>query len=67
MEYGCFVTFGDSVSSRIKNENIHVDDYDVGDKVEVEILWVNSIQKKIGAKLLSVIEEEYNEFMSFNH
>lgn len=65
MEYGCFVTFSDGVNSRIRNEDILIDDYDVGDKVEVEIMWVNSAQKKVGAKLLSVIEEESNEFIGF--
>ncbi|KZN15192.1 type I restriction enzyme HsdR N-terminal domain-containing protein [Marinomonas sp. TW1] len=64
LEYGCFVTFNDNVSSRIKNINIDIADYDVGDKVEVEIIWVNSSQKKIGAKILSLIEEETDEFAS---
>ncbi|EOB3677370.1 type I restriction endonuclease [Vibrio vulnificus] len=65
MEYGCFVAFKDGVNGRIKNEDILADDYEVGDKVKIEILWVNTVQKKIGAKLLSVIEEETNEFVGF--
>ena len=63
LEYGCFVSFIDGVSSRIKNVNILIDDYDIGDKVTVKILWVNAVQKKIGAEILKLIEEESNEFI----
>lgn len=65
MEYGCFVSFKDHLISRIKNNFILIEGYGVGDKVKVEILWVNSIQKKIGAKVLSLIEEESNEFIGY--
>lgn len=64
LDYGCFVDFLDGVSSRIKNEDIALSDYGIGDKVKVEILWVNAAQKKIGAKILELIQEESDEFVS---
>ncbi|NOH76884.1 RNA-binding protein [Vibrio crassostreae] len=66
MGYGCFVNFDGGLSSRIKNEDILLEDYGVGDKVKIQILWVNSVERKIGAKVLSLIEEESDEFVGLN-
>lgn len=62
LSYGCFVDFYDGTSSRIKNQDIIIDDFDIGDKVKVEILWVNTVEKKIGAKIVALIAEESGDF-----
>ncbi|MBH0049016.1 type I restriction enzyme HsdR N-terminal domain-containing protein [Pseudoalteromonas sp. SWYJZ19] len=64
VDYCCFVNFEDGAMSRIKNEDIEIeiDSFDVGDMVQVEILWVNTSQRKIGAKVLELLEEEKGDF-----
>lgn len=63
LNYGCFVGFDDGTSSRIKNENITIDNFGIGDTVKVEIMWINTTQKKIGAKILELVEEETGDII----
>ena len=60
LDYCCFVNLADGTTSRIKNEDIEIElhSFDSGDLVQIEILWINSAQKRIGAKLTELLVEE---------
>ncbi len=61
VQFGAFVEFNDGLSGLIHNSGFNRIKPTAGDTVEVEIIWVDAIQKKMSLKLLSIIEEDSGE------
>lgn len=58
VSYGYFVEFGDLFRGLVHVSNFNGLTAFIGDTVEVEILWVDTVQKRMGLKLRSVIAED---------
>jgi Type I restriction enzyme R protein N terminus (HSDR_N) len=61
VEYGYFCEFDDGLVGLVHKSELGGLSPGIGDRVQVEILWVDSIQKKIGLKLRQVIEEDFGD------
>ena len=63
VEYGCFVEFEDGLAGLLHKKNMAGKSLNFGDRVEVEVLWVDVVQRRIGLKLLTVLEEEAGDMV----
>ena len=64
---GYFVEFEDGLvglAHKAKTNGIYAS---AGDKVEVEVLWVDVVQRKMGLKLISVVEEDAGDQIEGAH
>jgi hypothetical protein len=53
--------------ARVKATVTNVREFGWFDRVEVQILWVDGIQHKMGLKLLSKVEEDVGDLISGQH
>lgn len=56
--FGIFVEFSDGIVGLVHNSHFNNNFANIGDLVEVEIIWVDSIQKKMNLKLIKIIQED---------
>jgi energy-coupling factor transporter ATP-binding protein EcfA2 len=56
--FGCFVEFSDGLHGLVHSNNMAGVVVGLGDRVKVEVLWVDGIQKKMGLRLIEVVEED---------
>jgi energy-coupling factor transporter ATP-binding protein EcfA2 len=56
--YGCFVEFPNGLHGLIHKSNMNNILVGLGDLIRVEILWTDGIQKKMGLRLLEIVEED---------
>lgn len=61
VEYGCFVEFDDGLHGLIHKSNFNKHIAAAGDRVEVEILWVDSVRRRMDLSLISIVEEEVGD------
>lgn len=64
VDYGFFVEFDDGLRGLIQNRNNNGIRAASGDRVEVEVQWVDVHQRRIGLKLISIIEEDVGDQVS---
>jgi ribosomal protein S1 len=57
------VEFEDGLVGLLHKNNMAGKSLDFGDRVEVEVLWVDVVQRRMGLKLLSVLEEEAGDMV----
>lgn len=56
--FGCFVEFPDGLHGLVHSTNMNGFVVGSGDRVKVEVLWVDGIQKKMSLRLLEVVQED---------
>jgi len=56
--FGCFVELSDGIHGLVHNSHMNGHIVGLGDRVEVEVIWVDSFQKKMSLNLLEVIQED---------
>lgn len=57
-EFGCFVELPDGLHGLVHISKMGGHDVGLGDRVEVNVIWIDAVQKKIALALVSVIEED---------
>jgi ribosomal protein S1 len=67
VDYGCFCEFDDGLVGLVHKSEYSGLSAGIGDRVQVEILWVDSPQKKIGLKLRRLIEEHFGDTVAGRH
>jgi hypothetical protein len=67
VDYGCFVELEDGVVGLIHRTKLEGFEPSSEDSVEVEILYVDHVQQRIGMRLLSIVEEEVGDFVKGQH
>ena len=67
VNYGYFCELNDGLVGLIHNSNLCGLSAGIGDRVQVEIMWVDSVQRKIGLKLRAVIEEDVGDSVAGAH
>ena len=65
--YGYFVDFDDGLVGLVHKSNTGDISASAGDRVEVEILWVDVVQRKMGLRLKAVIEEDIGDSIEGAH
>lgn len=58
VSFGCFVELPDGLNGLVHSSKMNGLSVDAGDRVEVEIIWVDSIQKKMNLSMIQVVQEE---------
>lgn len=58
VSFGCFVELPDGLHGLVHTSKMNGFSVDAGDHVEVEIIWVDSIQKKMSLSMIEVVREE---------
>lgn len=58
VKYGAFVEFRDGLVGLVHTSNYNGVSPSIGDKVEIEIIWVDAVQKKMSLSLVSIIQED---------
>lgn len=58
VQFGCFVELQDGLIGLVHSSKMNGIIVDLGDRVEVEIIWVDSIQKKMSLSMIDVIQED---------
>lgn len=56
--FGCFVEFSDGLHGLVHTSKMNGFSVEAGDRVEVEVIWVDSIQKKMSLSMMEVVQEE---------
>jgi small subunit ribosomal protein S1 len=64
VEYGCFVELDDGLIGLVHKSKLGGVRADAGDEVEVEILWVEAVKRKIGLRLVRVLQEEAGDLVT---
>lgn len=64
VQFGCFVEFSDGLVGLVHQSAMNGFQVDSADRVRVEILWVDSIQKKMGLKLIEVLAEDVGDLFT---
>jgi hypothetical protein len=67
VEYGYFCEFDDGLVGLVHKSQLGGLSAGIGDRVQVEIMWVDSVQRKIGLKLRAVIEEDFGDSVAGAH
>jgi hypothetical protein len=67
MEYGYFCEFNDGLVGLVHKRHFCGLSAGIGDRVQVEIIWVDSVQRKIGLRLRAVIEEDFGDTVAGLH
>ncbi|MCF5708814.1 S1 RNA-binding domain-containing protein [Pseudomonas syringae] len=67
VEFGCFVEFDDGLHGLVHKNNLKGNVVNVGDRVEVEVLWIDVFQKKMGLKLTAVLAVEMGDIVEGAH
>lgn len=62
--FGCFVEFQDGLHGLVHNTNMNSFIVGLGDRVKVEILWADGIQKKISLRLVEIILEDAGDLFA---
>lgn len=62
--FGCFVELPDGLHGLVHSSKMNGLVVGLGDRVRVEVLWVDAIQRKIGLTLLEVVEEDVGDLFS---
>ena len=62
--FGCFVELADGLHGLIHNTKMNGFAVSVGDRVNVEVIWADGIQKKISLRLIEVIQEDAGDLFS---
>lgn len=63
VNYGCFAELEGGLTGLLHNDNMGGISLDDGDRVEVEVVWVDVVQRKISLKLLTILEEEAGDIV----
>jgi len=58
VHFGCFVEFSDGLHGLVHTSNMGGVSVDPGDRVKIEIIWIDSVQKKMSLRLIEIIQEE---------
>ncbi|EJI1398472.1 S1 RNA-binding domain-containing protein, partial [Vibrio parahaemolyticus] len=58
VNYGTFVEFNDGMVGLVHTSNYRDITVSIGDQVEVEIIWVDAIQKRMSLAFISVLQED---------
>ncbi|KLG20719.1 hypothetical protein YA52_08275 [Enterobacter roggenkampii] len=58
VKYGSFVEFKDGLVGLVHNSKYNGILPNIGDKVEVEVIWVDAVQKKMNLSLISILQED---------
>ena len=56
--FGCFVELSDGLHGLVHNSHMNGHLVGPGDRVEVEVIWVDSFQKRMSLNLLEVVQED---------
>lgn len=62
--FGCFVEFVDGLNGLVHSTNMNGFQVGLGDRVLIEVIWVDSVQKKISLGLLEVVQEDAGDLFS---
>ena len=63
--FGCFVELANGLHGLVHNSHMNGHAVSPGDRVEVEVIWVDVFQKKMSLSLLEVIQEDAGDL--FGH
>ncbi len=64
VQFGCFVEFSDGLVGLVHNNVMGGFQVDIADRVRVEILWIDSIQKKMKLKLIEILAEDVGDLFT---
>lgn len=67
VEFGCFVEFDDGLRGLIHKTKLEGNILNVGDRVEVEVLWIDVFQKKMGLRLTNILAIEAGDLVEGAH
>lgn len=67
VEFGCFVEFDDGLRGLIHKTKLEGQTLHTGDRVEVEVLWIDVFQKKMGLRLTAVLALEAGDLVEGTH
>ena len=65
--FGCFVEFPDGLHGLVHNTNMNGFIVGLGDRVRVEVLWTDAVQKKMSLSLLEVVQEDAGDLFAPEH
>ncbi|MBJ9686515.1 S1 RNA-binding domain-containing protein [Burkholderia vietnamiensis] len=58
VQFGCFVELPDGLHGLVHTSKMNGNRVSAGDRVQVEVIWVDVFQKKMSLKMLDVIQED---------
>jgi hypothetical protein len=64
VDFGYFAEFDDGLTGLIHKSNFNGLSATTGDRVEVEVLWVQAIQHRISLKLTAIVDEDFGDTVS---
>jgi hypothetical protein len=64
VNYGTFVEFIDGLVGLVHSSNYRGITPNLGDQVEVEIIWVDAVQKKMSLALCKILDEEIGDIIT---
>lgn len=67
VDFGYFVEFDDGLHGLIHKTKLEGLTASVGDRVEVEVLWIDVFQRKMGLRLRAIIAEEAGDIVVGTH
>lgn len=67
VDFGYFVEFDDGLHGLIHKTKLEGHSANIGDRVEVEVLWIDVFQKKMGLRLRAVLAEEVGDIVEGAH
>lgn len=65
--FGVFVEFDDGLVGLIHISECGGQTVETGDRVEVSVLWVDSVRRRMGLRLISTLEEEVGDVVPGTH
>lgn len=63
--FGCFVELPDGLHGLVHISKMNGNQVSAGDRVQVEIIWVDVFQKKMSLKMLDIIQEDAGDLFGF--
>lgn len=63
--FGCFVELPDGLHGLVHISKMNGNQVSAGDRVQVEIIWVDAFQKKMSLKMLDIIQEDAGDLFGF--
>lgn len=67
VEYGSFVEFEDGINGLVHKKNYNGFLPNIGDRLQIKIIWVDAIQKKMNIEVIASLEEEAGDLIEGAH
>jgi len=67
VDYGCFVESDEGLVGLVHKSNLNGFEAEAGDRVEVEVIWVDVVQRKMSLKLMSIVQEDAGDSIGGVH